>query len=224
MTTQDDKMASTAVVAEAKGPASGKSPKRRRRLLRVLGIGLLAVVAAVGGGYLWLDATSDVHNTGHAECASVTPTGQAAPGDREAVCGVLESLIDAWDRNDADAYGAQFTEDATYATYVGSYYEGRADIVNSHKALFAKFLEGSKLANSYLGIRFLSPDAAIVTGRGDDYTGDAPAELSKVQTYTLVRQADGQWRVAAFHNTQRKSVMERFSFILSPDTRPEAEK
>ncbi|MFF5037587.1 SgcJ/EcaC family oxidoreductase [Nocardia salmonicida] len=204
-----------------KDQAAGKSPASpRRRWVRILGVGLLAIAVAGGGGYLWLDASSDVHNAGQDECVNVTPTGQASPGDRDAVCGVLESLIDAWDRNDAVAYGSQFTEDATYATY----YEGRADIVNSHKALFGGFLEGSKLANSYLGIRFLSPDTAVITGRGDDYTGDAPGELSKVQTYTLLREADGRWRVAAFQNTQRKSVMERISFILSPDTRPEAEK
>lgn len=210
---------------KAKDPDARKSPASpRRRWVRMLGIGLLAITVAGGGGYLWLDASSTVHNAGQNECVNVTPTGQASPGDRDAVCGVLESLIDAWDRNDAVAYGSQFTEDATYATYVGSYYEGRADIVNSHKALFGGFLEGSKLANSYLGIRFLSPDTAVVTGRGDDYTGDAPDELSKVQTYTLIREADDRWRVAAFQNTQRKSVMERISFILSPDTRPEAEK
>ncbi|WP_455359712.1 SgcJ/EcaC family oxidoreductase [Streptomyces sp. SYSU K21746] len=208
-----------------------RRPRRpRRRLKPALGISAVALAAVGGGGYLWLDATSDVSNTGEAQCTSVTPTGAGAEtrsGDRDAVCGIMTLLAEAWSRGDAVAYGALFTKDATYTTFVGSHYEGRDDIVNSHKALLDGFLEDSRLAGTYLGIRFLSADTAVVTGRGDTYTGtDQPAasELSKVQTTTLVREADGQWRIAAFHNTQRQSVMERISFILSPDTRPEAEK
>jgi uncharacterized protein (TIGR02246 family) len=98
--------------------------------------------------------------------------------------------------------------------------------VAGHEALFSGFLKDTKLANSFLDIRFLSADTAVVTGCGDTYTGDepAPGRLSKVQTYTLVREADGAWRIAAFHNTKRQPVMERISFLLSPDTRSAAEK
>jgi nicotinamidase-related amidase len=41
--------------------------------------------------------------------------------DRNAVTHVIASLIDAWRRHDADAYGAQFTQDATYVTFAGTY-------------------------------------------------------------------------------------------------------
>lgn len=153
-------------------------------------------------------------------------SGSAQPGERDAVCGVLASLVDAWNDNDAEAYGRLFTEDATYTTFVGSHYQGRKDITDAHRALFAGFLKDTELADSILDIRFLTPDTAIVTGRGDTYTGDrpAPGKLSKVQTYTFVREASGEWRVAAFHNTKRRPVMERISFLLAPDTRPAAEK
>ncbi|MCM2416272.1 SgcJ/EcaC family oxidoreductase [Streptomyces sp. RKAG290] len=202
---------------------------RRRRLKRVLGISALTLALIGGGGYLWLDATSDVHRTG-APCTDIPPaaaatqTQTAAEKDHASICGALASLTAAWDRNDADAYGRHFTENATYTTFVGTHYEGRKDITVAHQALFDGFLEGSKLADSYLGIRFLSPETAVVTSRGDTYTGDKPDDLSKVQTYTLVRETDGQWRIAAFHNTQRQSVMERISFIFSPDTKPQAEQ
>ncbi|MEV6210223.1 hypothetical protein [Kitasatospora sp. NPDC051914] len=52
-------------------------------------------------------------------------------------------------------------------------------------------------------------------GRGD---------AAKAQSYTLVRQGDRSWRIAAFHNTQRRRVMERISFVWDPSTAPEAEK
>ncbi|MEV7728944.1 SgcJ/EcaC family oxidoreductase [Streptomyces sp. NPDC087917] len=186
-----------------------------------------AAVLALSGvaTYLYLDTTSGIQRTGTANCVDVIPAG-ADIADGAAVCATLDALTDAWARGDADAYGRQFTEDGTYTTYIGSHYEGRADITEGHRALFKDFVKGSKLAASYLDLRFLGRDAAVLTGRGDDYTGDKPGltELSKVQTYTLVRDTDGAWRIAAFHNTQRQNVMERFSFLYSPATAPKAEK
>ncbi|NIH86986.1 SgcJ/EcaC family oxidoreductase [Amycolatopsis granulosa] len=137
------------------------------------------------------------------------------------VTAVLDSLAEAWARGDADSYGAHFTEDATYITFVGTRYQGRQDIADSHRSLFAKFLKGTRLAHEVLDVRFLGPDAAVLTSRGDTVKGKQPKALTKVQTYTLVRQ-DGRWLVAAFHNTQRKSLMERISFAFAPDTRPKA--
>ncbi|MET8999726.1 SgcJ/EcaC family oxidoreductase [Amycolatopsis sp. NPDC004169] len=139
--------------------------------------------------------------------------------DRAAVTAVLDSLADAWNRGDADAYGAHFTEDATYVTFVGTRYSGRDDVVSSHRVLFEKFLKGTKLAHEFLDVRFLGADVAIVSTNGDTYKGEAPKKLSKVQTYTLLRDG-GRWLVAAFHNTQRKPLVERISFAFAPETKP----
>ncbi|AYV25283.1 SgcJ/EcaC family oxidoreductase [Streptomyces sp. CJ_13] len=186
-----------------------------------------AAVLAFGAAaaYLYLDTTSGIRRTGEENCADVIPAGANA-ADGEAICATLDALIDAWARGDAEAYGRLFTEDGTYTTYVGSHYEGRADITEGHRALFKDFVKGTKLAASYLDLRFLGKDVAVLTGRGDDYSSGKPglADLSKVQTYTLVRDTDGAWRIAAFHNTQRQNVMERFSFLYSPATAPKAEK
>lgn len=212
--------------APVTGPAAPSAARPRRRTLKRALIGTaLALGLTAGGGYLWLDATSEVKVTGTAACTAVTATGaDARTGDRDAVCGVLASLAGAWGAADADAYGALFTPDATYTTYLGTHYQGRGDITGAHRALFGGFVKGTKLADSILGIRFLGPDAAVVTSRGDTYEGGRPAELSKVQTYTLTRESDGQWRIAAFQNTRRQPVMERASFLLSPGTVPGAEK
>ncbi|MEU6865591.1 SgcJ/EcaC family oxidoreductase [Streptomyces sp. NPDC046876] len=197
----------------------------RRTVKRAALITAAVLAVGAGAGYVYLDATSDVRRTGAAACTDVIPAG-AERADGEAVCATLDALTAAWGRGDADAYGRQFTENATYTTYVGSHYEGRSDITDGHRALFRDFVKGSKLAASYLDMRFPVKDVALLTGRGDDYTGSKPSaeELSKVQTYTLVRDSDGVWRIAAFHNTQRQNVMERFSFLYSPATAPKAEK
>ncbi|MFE9788497.1 hypothetical protein ACFYO7_24275 [Nocardia salmonicida] len=40
------------------------------------------------------------------------------------MCATLSAMTDAWDRNDTDAYGATFTENATYTTFIGTHYQG----------------------------------------------------------------------------------------------------
>ncbi|MBY8844409.1 SgcJ/EcaC family oxidoreductase [Streptomyces sp. SP2-10] len=142
--------------------------------------------------------------------------------DTAAVTAVLDALVAAWNHHDADAYGRLFTEDATYATYVGTLYQGRGDITESHRVLFTGFLKDTRLADEVVGIRFLGPDTAVVSGRGDTYRKKRPRRLGKVQTYTLIRQGDGMWRIAAFHNTRRRPLMEAISFRLAPGLVPAA--
>ncbi|WP_318208032.1 MULTISPECIES: SgcJ/EcaC family oxidoreductase [unclassified Streptomyces] len=197
----------------------------RKIVKRVALASALVLALGAAGAYLYLDATSDVQRAGVETCGEVIPA-DADRRDGEAVCATLDALADAWERGDADAYGRQFTENGTYTTYIGSHYEGRADITESHRALFKGFLKDSKLASRYLDMRFLTKDVAVLTSRGADYTGDKPGvdELSKVTTFTLVRDTGDTWRIAAFHNTERSNVMERFSFLYAPDTAPKAEK
>ncbi|MCX4777733.1 SgcJ/EcaC family oxidoreductase [Streptomyces sp. NBC_01264] len=152
------------------------------------------------------------------------PTGESATAVSTAVRTVLDRLVSAWERHDAEAYGELFTEDATYITYVGTFYRGRRDIVDSHRALFSGFLKGTRLADEILDVRFYGPDTAVVNGRGDTYKGKRPAKLTKIQTYTLVRDADGSWRIAAFQNTKRKPLMEAVSYRFAPDLVPAAER
>jgi len=147
-----------------------------------------------------------------------------ATQDIAAIKSVLDELVASWGRHDADAYGELFTEDATYTTYVGTFYQGRQDIAESHRALWAKVIKGTKLADEVLDIRFFGPDTAVVNGRGDTYKGKRPQKLTKIQTYTIVRQADGKWRIAAFHNTKHKPLLESISFRFVPDAIPAAEK
>lgn len=139
--------------------------------------------------------------------------------DEQEIRAVLAELVAAWGRHDADAYGAMFTEEATYTTFVGSLYRGRDAIVESHRALFRSFLKGTSLADERIEVRFPGPDVAVVTSRGDVVKGRRRRRLGKAQTYTLVR-GDGGWRIAAFHNTKRRPLLETISARLQPATAP----
>ncbi|MEV6410091.1 SgcJ/EcaC family oxidoreductase [Kribbella sp. NPDC051718] len=132
---------------------------------------------------------------------------------------LLERLAAHWNAGDAAAYGADFTVDASYVTFVGTVYRGRVDLVAGHDALFGKYLKGSRMFSELVEVRTYGDRTAIAVTRGD-VGKKRPARLSKVQTFTLVREDDGQWRVAAFHNTKRARLLEAVSFRLLPRSAP----
>jgi uncharacterized protein (TIGR02246 family) len=136
----------------------------------------------------------------------------------QAVHALFGELARAWDLGDADAYGACFTAGATYTTFVGTVYRGRDDLAAGHRALFGSVLKGTWMFNEIVDVRFYGDDTAVVVGRGD-VARRRPAKLTKVQTYTLVREA-GEWRIASFHNARRKPLMEALSFRFVPASAP----
>lgn len=122
----------------------------------------------------------------------------------------LTRITAAWNAGDADAYGAEFTADATYVTFDGHVLAGRDAIVDVHRFLFAGPLRGSRLGAPSRGedgptVRYLRPDVAHVLASGAVRPADAGAvtpDRDSVPTYVLVDE-DGAWRVTAFHNTRR---------------------
>ncbi|MEV6583261.1 SgcJ/EcaC family oxidoreductase [Streptomyces sp. NPDC051582] len=150
---------------------------------------------------------------------------QPAPLDRTedtaAVRALLQRSAAAWADGDGAAYGACFTEDATDLTYIGTLYRGSAEIGRAHQALFDGFLKGTRLDLDLVDLRFYGPETAVAVTRGDvRKSRAAPGRPGKLATYTLVREADRQWRIAAVQKTQRKPWMEAISFRVQPATRP----
>ncbi|MFG1964815.1 SgcJ/EcaC family oxidoreductase [Nonomuraea sp. NPDC049028] len=142
--------------------------------------------------------------------------------DLAAIRTVLQRSQDAWNRGDGAAYGACFSDDATDVTFVGTVYHGGAEIGRAHQALFDSFLKGTQLVMEILEIRRYGADTAVVVTRGEVVKG-APKKLGKLATYTLVREADGQWCIAAVQKTKHKGLMEAVSFKFQPATKPAAQ-
>ncbi len=141
--------------------------------------------------------------------------------DTTAIRALIERSQDAWNRGDGVAYGACFTADATDVTYVGTVYHGGEEIGRAHQALFDSFLKGTRLTVEILEIRCYGADTAIVVTRGESSKGQ-PSKLGKFATYTVVRDPEGQWRIAAVQKTKHKPLMEAVSFRFQPATRPAA--
>ena len=122
--------------------------------------------------------------------------------DRQAVLDVLARVYQAWEAGDAEAFVADYTEDAS-VIQSGVYEKDREEIRTNMAAAFAGPLKGSRVAARPVDVRFLTGDTAIVISEGGIiFPGqDAVAKEGLVRaTWALVRR-DGGWRIASYHNS-----------------------
>jgi uncharacterized protein (TIGR02246 family) len=122
--------------------------------------------------------------------------------DEAAIQAVLADSYQAWEAGDADGMVAGYTADAT-AIMPGSLRDGR-DVVRKNMALaFEGPLKGSSTYNKQLSLRFVGRDAAIVVSEsGILFAGQAEVpDTAKVNATWVFEKRDGQWLIAAYHNS-----------------------
>ena len=112
----------------------------------------------------------------------------------------LERMRIAASAADAQAFAAEFDEDATYITFFGQAVLGRREIGSFHAAAFAKFPPGVQMVIKTISVRRLGEDFASVLTVGG--IGKGPhIPYDKYQTFAMARR-DGRWRSVAFQNTE----------------------
>ena len=122
--------------------------------------------------------------------------------DRQAVSDVLTRLYEAWESNDAEAFVADYLDDAS-VVQPGIYKKDREEIRTTMAAGFAGPLHGSRVVNHPRDIRFLTDETAIVVSEdGILFPGQdvVPSEALVRATWVLAKH-DGSWYVAAYHNS-----------------------
>jgi uncharacterized protein (TIGR02246 family) len=135
-------------------------------------------------------------------------TATYSADDEAAVRDLFRKLLDDWGRGDGHSYGSRFTEDADYIAFDGSYTKGREEISSWHQTLFDRWLKGTRLTGRIEGIRFLSPEVALVHATGGTVARgkSVPSpERDSIQTLVAVKR-DGEWRFAAFHNNRVRPI------------------
>jgi uncharacterized protein (TIGR02246 family) len=123
--------------------------------------------------------------------------------DEAAIQAVLVDSYQAWEAGDADGMVANYTPDAT-AIMTGSLRDGRDVIRQSMAASFEGPLKGSSTYNKQLSIRFVGKDGAIVISESAIlFAGETevPDDLRKVNATWVFEKLDGQWLIAAYHNS-----------------------
>jgi uncharacterized protein (TIGR02246 family) len=126
----------------------------------------------------------------------------ASDADRQAVLDVLKRGYKAWEANDADAFVADYLDDAS-VVQPGIYKKGREEIRTTMAAGFAGPLRGTRAFDHPQDVRFLTDEAAVVVSEGGIvFPGQdaAPSDGLVRATWVLVKR-DGNWCVAGYHNS-----------------------
>ena len=122
--------------------------------------------------------------------------------DEAAIQAVLADSYQAWEAGDADGMVADYTADAT-AIMTGSLRDSRDVIRDSMALAFEGPLKGSSTYNKQLSLRFVGRDAAIVVSEsGILFAGQTEVpDAGKVNATWVFEKRDGQWLIAAYHNS-----------------------
>lgn len=124
------------------------------------------------------------------------------PDDEAAIQAVMADSYKAWSAGDADGMVANYTEDAT-AIMTGSLRDSRDVIRESMALAFAGPLKNTSTYNKQLSIRFVGTDAAIVVSESGILFGSQTEvpDAAKVNNTWVLEKRDGQWLIAAYHNS-----------------------
>jgi uncharacterized protein (TIGR02246 family) len=122
--------------------------------------------------------------------------------DEAAIQAVLVDSYKAWEAGDADRMVANYTADAT-AIMTGSLRGSRDVIRESMAQAFEGPLKDSSTLNKQLSVRFVGSDAAIVVMEsGILLAGQTEIpDAGKVNATWVFEKRDGQWLIAAYHNS-----------------------
>jgi uncharacterized protein (TIGR02246 family) len=142
----------------------------------------------------------------------------ASGNDEREIRELVDRLSDSWARGDAQAYGAEFTEDCDYVAFDGVRLRGPTEPHTHLARLFGTVLKDSRLEGEVESVRFAAPDVAVVHWTGSvayPWQQRVKRRRQSRQTLVVVRR-DGRWRATAFQNTRvRPLPQEGLGFELA---------
>jgi uncharacterized protein (TIGR02246 family) len=114
--------------------------------------------------------------------------------DLDAIRAGSQTFVAAFNKQDAKAVAALWTEDGQYSDDAGRVFAGRAAIGTAYAEFFAQN-PGAQLRVVVDSLRLLSPDAAIEAGRA--MVALRPDGTPGISSYTAVHvKVDGKWLMA----------------------------
>jgi uncharacterized protein (TIGR02246 family) len=138
----------------------------------------------------------------------------SATTDEAMIHRLINELVDAWNRGDADAYGACYLNDATFTNVNGMFHVSREEFNRRHEEILRGALKGSTITLTPRKIRFVRPGVAIadldcgVFGTKVQPPGVQPGADGTLHTsllLVLVKESDSWW-IAAYHNVWQATV------------------
>jgi len=140
--------------------------------------------------------------------APLSSLAQSHSEDEAQIRAIVQGEEEAWNRGDAEGFGAHYAENGSFTNVIGQQLYGRKAFVAQHAMIFSTIYKGSHNVFTASKITFLRPDVALVEidgalsganrlppglKAGDD--GALHVKLLEVMT-----KEKGGWSIAAFHN------------------------
>jgi len=123
--------------------------------------------------------------------------------DQVAARTVPQQIVEAWARNDADAFAALFTDDATMILPNDIFVRGRDAIRAFMAAGYAGPYRGTRVTGQPVSAKFFADGAGVLVTEGGvlapGETEVAPERAIRA-TWVLARR-DGRWLITAYQNT-----------------------
>ena len=134
-----------------------------------------------------------------------TETTRTTPGegDRAALADVPRRMMDAWAGNDADAFAALFTDDATMVLPGEDLRSSKNEIRAFMAAQYAGPLKGTSVFGTPLSVRVLDDDNAVLITRGGVVLpgSNTVAPEREIQATWVLRRENDEWFITAYHNS-----------------------
>jgi len=90
----------------------------------------------------------------------------ASQEDESEIAELIGRLSESWSRGDAEAYGAEFTDDCDYVAFDGTRFRGPSEPQAHLARLFDTVLKDSRLEGEVESVLFVAPDVAVVHWTG----------------------------------------------------------
>ncbi len=118
---------------------------------------------------------------------------------------IVHAFADAWNRGNAGALAALFTEDADFVNVVGLWWHNRADIERAHAYGLGTFFKGSTLSAGRISVREAGTGVAVVHVRwrlsGQRDQDGSPLDDRRTVMVFVAEQRGAGWVVVAAQNT-----------------------
>lgn len=132
--------------------------------------------------------------------------------DEDAIRKVIVEMTTGFNSHDGRAASIMYASDAKLVTVRGEVMNGRGEIEKGLSSIFATRARNAKHRTLDVSVRFVRPDVALahVTNELSGLVSPDGKELPSHHELSLrvFAKEDGQWRVAAFHNTMIRPFAE----------------
>lgn len=115
---------------------------------------------------------------------------------------IVTELEQGWNKGDGAAFARPFTDDADFVNVRGLHIRSRDVIGNGHQHIFDSIYKGSRVTYALATLRSLAPGVMLahvnstLNAPSGPLAGEHQAKISMVMV-----EVNGDWRIAAFHNT-----------------------